>query len=108
MKTEIIFAKSHPATVSHLDILCDHWEVDGKTYTFWLNEDNNPCRLSIPVNQVRYVMDEGVDREYDLVKEVLSDVKNQLAGLKDGLDPQDFEKVCSVLRMVDDFYKPGE
>lgn len=108
MKTEIIFAKSHPATVSQLDIVCSSWEVDDKTYTFWLNEDDKPCRLSIPINQVRYVMDEGVDREYDLVKQVLSDVKDKLAGLKDGLNLQDFQKVCEVLRMVDDYYKPSE
>lgn len=107
MKTEIIFAKSHPATVSKLDIICSSWEVDDKTYTFWL-DDTKQCRLSIPVSQVRYVMDEGVDREYDLVKQVLSDVEDQLKGLKDGLDPQGIEKVCSVLRMIDDFYKPSE
>lgn len=107
MKTEIIFAKSHPATVSNLDIICSSWEVDDKTYTFWL-DDAKQCRLSIPINQVRYVMDEGVDREYDLVKQVLSDVKDQLAGLKDGLNLQDFQKVCGVLRMVDDYYKPSE
>lgn len=107
MKTEIIFAKSHPATVSKLDIICSNWEVDDKTYTFWL-DDAKQCRLSIPVNQVRYVMDEGVDREYDLVKQVLSDIKDQLAGLKDGLNLQDFKKVCGVLRMIDDYYKPSE
>ena len=39
---------------------------------------------------------------------VLSDVKDQLAGLKDGLNLQDFQKVCEVLRMIDDYYKPSE
>lgn len=107
MKTEIVFAKSHPATVSNLDILCSSWEVNDKVYTFWLDEDKK-CRLSIPVNQVRYVMDEGADLAYDVAKGVLEEVDKQITRLKDGLDPQSLEKVKNVLRIVDEYYKPGE
>lgn len=107
MKTEIIFAHEHPATVSKFNIICSSWEVDDKTYIFWL-DNAKKCRLSIPINQVRYVMDENVSWEYDLVKEVLSDAENQITMLKDGLSDKDLEKVRKALRMVDDYYKPSE